>query len=79
MMDKSNYFTAYISDSDAIIGIEDAYNKIVSLYLGEDEGQLEYLSNDIKEESSVIKFLTKTLKRELYRNFMIARLMISKH
>ena len=36
MIDSENP-TKYISDSDAIMDVEDAYNKIASLYLGEDE------------------------------------------
>ena len=49
-MDKSENPTTYISDSDAIMDIEDAYNKIRSLYLGEDESQIEHLPHDIKVE-----------------------------
>ena len=50
MVDKSENFTTYISDSDAIMDIEDAYNKITSLYLGEDESQIEHLPHDVKVE-----------------------------
>ena len=42
--------TTYISDSDAIMDIEDAYNKITSLYLGEDGSKIEHLPHDIKVE-----------------------------
>ena len=38
MMDKTNDPTAYISNSDAIIRMEDSCNKIATLYLCEDEG-----------------------------------------
>ena len=51
MMNKSNNSTA-ISDSGAIMDMEDAYNKITTLYLSEGEGQIEHLCNDIKEEFS---------------------------
>ena len=50
MVDKSENPTAYISDSDAIMDIEDAYNKITSLYLGEEESQIEHLHYDFKVE-----------------------------
>ena len=50
IVDKSENPTTYISDSDAIMDIEDAYNKITSLYLGEDESQIEHLPHDIKVE-----------------------------
>ena len=30
--------------------IEDAYNKITSLYLGEDESEIEHIPHDIKVE-----------------------------
>ena len=50
MVDKSINPTTYISDSDAIMDIEDAYNKITSLYLGVDESQIEHLPHDIKVE-----------------------------
>ena len=49
MTDKSENSTTYISNSDAIMDMEYAYNKITSLYLGEDKGQIEHLSDDIKE------------------------------
>ena len=52
MIYKSNSPITYISDSDAIIDVEYAYNKITTLHLGEDEGQIEHLSDDIKEEFS---------------------------
>lgn len=50
MVNKSENPTTYIADSDAIMDIEDAYNKITSLYLGEDESQIEHLPHDIKVE-----------------------------
>ena len=49
MNDINNNPTAYISDSDAFIDLEDAYNRITSLYLGEDEGQDYQLSEDIAD------------------------------
>ena len=50
IVDKSENPTTYISDSDAIMDIEDAYNKITSLYLGEDESEIEHIPHDIKVE-----------------------------
>ena len=50
MIDKSENPTTYISDSDAIMDIEDAYNKIASLYLGEDESEIDHLPHDFKVE-----------------------------
>ena len=50
MIDKSENPTSYISDSDAIMDIEDAYNKIASLYLGEDESEIDHLPHDFKVE-----------------------------
>ena len=50
MVDKSENPTTYISDSDATMDIEDAYNKITSLYVGEDESEIEHLPHDIKVE-----------------------------
>ena len=37
MNDINNNPTAYISDSDAFLDLEDAYNRFTSLYLGEYE------------------------------------------
>ena len=50
MIDKSENLTTYISDSDAIMDIEDAYNKIATLYLGEDESEIDHLPHDFKVE-----------------------------
>ena len=50
MMDKSENPTKYLSDSDAIMDIEDAYNKIASLYLGADESEIDHLPHDFKVE-----------------------------
>ena len=49
-MDKSENPTKYLSDSDAIMDIEDAYNKITSLYLGTDESDVDHLPHDFKVE-----------------------------
>ena len=50
MIDKSEIPTKYTSDSDAIMDIEDAYNKIASFYLGEDESEIDHLPHDFKVE-----------------------------
>ena len=64
-MDKSENPTTYIPDSDAIMDMEDAYNKITSLYLGEEESQIEHLPHDIK-----VKLTDKLAKKNFEKNII---------
>ena len=68
MMDKSEHPTTYISDSDAIMDMEDAYNKSTPLYLEENEGPVEHLLNDIKGEYSD-KVAKKYFERRIVEKF----------
>ena len=67
MVDKSENPTTYISDSDAIMDIEDAYNKIASLNLGEDESEIDHLPHDFKVE------LTEQLSKKNFEKKIIEK------
>ena len=68
MMNKSNNPTTNISDSDTIVDMADAYHKITTFYLEEDEGQVEHLLNNTKEQFSD-KVAKKYFERKIVENF----------
>ena len=78
MNDINNNPTAYISDSDAYLDLEDIYNRFTSLYLGEVEGQDGQLSDDFAD-LTVKKDFEKKIIEKFYDHQVNDKQEISKY